>query len=269
MTQCQYNTCFQNVNSISEDLILNIIEANFKMYLDWAFLKIGAWIDVQKPLNTIYGGNKHYQLILVDDPSYASGQVWQGIRKDWVWEKNISYGSSSPIPVQSVLINNDTVVVSGFKINHPLGRIIFDNPLSPTSLVEVDYSYRFVQVHRSSESPWFNIIQLSSFNTSNLDIKQTSSGEWSIGADHRVQLPSIIIEPIARSVSRPYEIGSSALSIEQDIGFYILTESKNDKNRLIDILRLQQGSTLQLFDTNLVAQNQRVKLSDDLKVKFK
>lgn len=258
MSTCEHNTTFKGVNNISEDLLLNIVEANFKMYFDWAFLNIGSWFDVNINDNTIYGVNQHCKLLPVEDPLYVDGRVWQGIRKDWVWEKNVSYQSTSPInDINSVIVNGSTVSKNNnFIIDYPLGRIIFNNPISKSSVVNAQYSYRFVQVHRSSENNWFNILQFSSFNTSNKDIKQTSSGEWSIGANHRVQLPCIIIEPVSRSRSRPYEIGNGLLWLEQDIAFYVLAENKNDRNKLLDILRLQQDITLQLFDTNQIAQNE-------------
>lgn len=257
MSTCDPNTKFKGINNISQDLLLNILEANFKMYLDWAFLHIGAWFDVAINQNTIYGTNSHSRLLLVEDPSYKNGCVWQGIRKDWVWESSVNYNDTSPIQISSVRVNNSTVNKNNnFIINYPLGRIIFNNPISISSNVNLEYSYRFVQVHRSSDSPWFNILQFSSFNTSNKDIKQVGEGEWAIGGNHRIQLPCIIIEPLSRSRSRPYEIGNGLLWLEQDIGFYVLAENKNDRNKLLDILRLQQDVTLQLFDTNNVSQNE-------------
>lgn len=257
MSSCDPNTKFKGIDNISQDLLLNILEANFKMYFDWAFLNIGAWFDVNISNNTLYGANKHSRLLLAEDPLYAPGSVWQGIRKDWVWETGVDYNSTSPIAINSVVVNGSSISKNNnFIVNHPLGRVIFSNPISVSSDVDLEYSYRFVQVHRSSESPWFNLLQFSSFNTSNKDIELTDSGEWAIGGQHRIQLPCIIIEPLARSRSRPYEIGNSLLWLEQDIGFYILAENKNDRNKLLDIIRLQQDITLQLFDTNAIAQNE-------------
>jgi len=256
MSNCDYNSCFKGINNISQDMLLNILEANFKMYLDWSFLKIGAWFDAEKPQETIYGGNTHYQLLPVSDMSYTDGQVWQGIRKDWVWESGIIYENTSPKVISDILVDGISVPkTDNFVVSYPTGRVTFYEPISVSSTVELEYSYRFVQVHRSSESPWFNIVQYSSFNTDNQDIQQMENGEWAIGSHHRVQLPCIIIESVPRSRSRPYEIGNSLLWLEQDIAFYVLAENKNDRNKLLDIIRLQQDSTLQLFDTNLVAQN--------------
>jgi hypothetical protein len=267
MSNCGYSTSFKGVDNISQDLLLNIVESNLKTYLDWSFLKIGGWIDVQKPKGGIFNENKHYQLLSVNDPSYPEGMVWQGIRKDWVWETDISYNSISPIPITSLLINNSTIPRSSFIVNHPLGRVILESPIVTSSVVEMNYSYRFVQVHRSCDSPWFNLVQYNSFHTDSPDITRINDGEWSIGANHRIQLPAIIIEALPRSRSRPYEIGNKLLLIEQDIAFYVLAENKNDRNKILDIIRLQQDTTLQLYDTNLLAQNEKYPLDHNGDIK--
>lgn len=268
MTNCSIDTKFKGINNIAQDLLLNILEANFKMYLDWAFLNIGAWFDVSANQNTMYGVNRHSKLLPVEDPAYTNGRVWQGIRKDWVWETGINYNSTSPLVISNISVNSNTITKNGnFIINYPLGRVIFNTSQALTSNVQLNYSYRFVQVHRSSESPWFNILQFSSFNTSNNDIQLTDEGEWAIGGQHRIQLPCIVIEPVSRSRSRPYEIGNNLLWLEQDVAFYVLAENKNDRNKLLDILRLQQDVTLQLFDTNLVAQNDHYPLTYDGDIK--
>ena len=200
MTNCSIDTKFKGINNIAQDLLLNILEANFKMYLDWAFLNIGAWFDVSANQNTIYGVNRHSKLLPVEDPAYANGRVWQGIRKDWVWEAGINYNNTSPSAISNISVNSNTVTKNGnFIVNYPLGRVIFNTAQSLTSNIQLNYSYRFVQVHRSSESPWFNILQFSSFNTSNNDIQLTDDGEWAVGGQHRIQLPCIVIEPVSRT----------------------------------------------------------------------
>lgn len=258
---CNLSTQFKEVHNIGDDFLLNILESNMKMFLDWSFLNIGAWFDASISNNTIYGGQQHSQLLAVHDPAYVDGQVWQGIRKDWVWENNFTYNTNIPIVLDSVLIDGSPVSKTGnFTVNYPLGRIIFHNPINIASTVSASYSYRFVQIHRASESPWFNIIQRSSYNTSNQDIVLTEDGEWAIGGNHRIQLPAIVIESLPRSRSLPYEIGSSSLIIEQDLALYILAENKNDRNKLLDIIRLQQDHTILLFNTNTLAHDDKYPL---------
>jgi hypothetical protein len=257
MSICNINTTFKNVNNIGQDLLLNILESNLKTYLDWAFLDIGAWFDASIGVSGIYGTNQHSKLMLVVDPAYDEGQVWQGIRKDWVWETGVVFSSGSPINISGVYIDNNFNPYSSgdFIVDYPLGRIVFDTAIDEDSEVKVNYSYRYVQVYRGSDSPWFNVLQFSTYETNNLDISRTEDGDWSIGGQHRIQMPAIVIESLAKSRSRPYEIGNNNLIIEQDIAFHILAENKNDRNKLLDIIRLQQDSVIVLYNTNTIAQN--------------
>lgn len=257
MSICNINTTFKNINNIGEDLLLNILESNFKTYLDWAFLNIGAWFDVTTSSSGIYGGNKHGTLILVDDPSYDTGSAWQSIRKDWVWETGVVFSSGTPVDISGIYINNTfTPYSSGtFTIDYPQGRVLLDTAISTSSTMKLNYSYRYVQTYRANDSPWFNVLQFATYETNNKDITRTEDGDWSIGGEHRIQMPAIIIESLAKSRSRPYEIGNNNLIIEQDIAFHILAENKNDRNKLLDILRLQQDSVIVLYDTNAIAQN--------------
>lgn len=264
MSVCDYLTTFKGVNSINDDLLLNNLESNFKMYLDWSFLNIGAFQNVTSAqTGTIYGtDNPHSTLLLVDDPQYTDGQVWQGQRKDWVYESGISFNGVSPVPISGVYVNNTYYPYSSgnFTIDYPLGRIIFDNPVSKSATVKTNYSYRYVQVYRASDSPWFNIMQYSSLENNNPDIIQTDSGDWSIGGNHRVQLPAILVESTTKARSRPYEIGNNTLIVEQDLVLHVLAENKNDRNKLLDIIRLQQDATIALFDNNLISKNDRFPL---------
>ena len=59
MTICDPNTTFKNINNIGDDYLLNILESNFKMFLDWSFLNIGGWFDVSVDQQNLYGGNPH------------------------------------------------------------------------------------------------------------------------------------------------------------------------------------------------------------------
>lgn len=266
MSICDKNTKFKGLKNISEDLLLNIVESNFKLFFDWAFLEIGAWFDTTIPNSgTIYSNtiNPPYKLILVEDPSYDDGAVWQGIRKDWVWESGLCHTGIAPIDISGVYLDSVFLpYASGdFIINYPQGKIIFNEAINTDTNVELNHSYRFVQTYRASDSPWFNLIQYSSFQNDSLDIKQTANGEWSIGGEHRIQLPAIVIESVPRSRSKPYEIGSNSLVMEQDVAFYVLAENKNDRNKILDILRLQQDLVIWLFDTNKISQDDNYPLN--------
>jgi len=263
---CNRNTTFQGVGNISQDLLLNIVEANFKTYFDWAFLDLGAWFDAEVGEYTINSSTvQQAQLLPVADEAYTDGQVWQGIRKDWVFESGC-HTTMNPVQISGLTVDGAFHSYPGgdFAVNYPDGRVVFDTPMGIGATVLMNYSYRAVQVYRASDAPWFSELQYSSFNNSNPDIQRMEDGNWSIAGNSRIQLPAIIIDPISRSNSIPYEMGSRELVISQDIGFHVIAETKNERNKLLDILRLQQGLTLDLYDTNDVAQAETFPLGPNL-----
>lgn len=268
---CKSSLVFKGVNNISEDLLLNILEANFKTFFDWSFLNLGSWFDAEINQYGIYSSDQtHSMLVPVNDEAYANGQVWQTPRKDWVWETGCFMDNANPIEISGIYVNSTFhPYASGtFVRDYVNGRIIFDEAISVASVVKMNYSYKNVQVYRASDQPWFSEIQYGSFNTSDLDLQKTDDGSWSISGNHRIQLPAIVIDPIPRSQSFPYEIGSTSLTINQDIGFYVLAENKNDRNKLLDIIRLQQDLTMMLYDTNKLAKDDKYPLdyNGDLKI---
>lgn len=256
---CSSSLLFKGVNAISEDLLLNVVEANFKTFFDWAFLNLGAWFDATIDEYTIYSsGFSPATLLPVVDEAYEDGQVWQGMRKDWVWETGCFMDDSAPIEISGLYINNTYYPHSSsgdYFVDYPNGRVVFDTAIDTSSSVELNHSYRNIQIYRASDSPWFSTLQFNSYNPGDLDLQRSEDGNWSIDGIHRVQLPAIVIEPISRSQSRPFEIGSRSLIVQQDIGFYVLAETKNERNKLLDILRLQQDLTMKLYDTNSLAQS--------------
>lgn len=258
MTQCTPYTTFKNVDSISEDFLLNNLETNFKTFFDWAFLCIGAWFDAKIDEYNVYSSTvSNSQLFYTTDPEYIDGQVWQGIRKDWVWESGINFNNTSPIAISGAYIDNIfySYPSGEFSVDYPNGRVIFDTPIPVSAKVEMNYSYRNIQTYRANDNPWFSQLQYGTYNNSDIDIQRNEDGNWSISGNHRLQMPAIVIESVARSRSRPYELGNDNLILEQDIAFYVLTETKNERNKLLDIIRIQQDLTTMLYDTNALSKN--------------
>jgi hypothetical protein len=251
---CQPSLVFKNINNITEDLLLNSVEANLKMFLDWAFLSIGGWFDVQVSENTLQN-NLYDKLIPVNDGIHTSGTVWESIRKDWVWE-SMTFCDRSPTNIPTIIKDGAILDPSLYSINYPLGRITFYTPIQESSNIRCNYSYRYVQVYRANNTDWFNLIQYNGPTTTKV-VDKLANGSWQIGKQHIIQLPAIVVESLPRSRSRPHEIGSGGLVLEQDFAFHILADNKNDRNKIIDILRLQQDLMIWLFDTNaLMASNQ-------------
>lgn len=226
------------------------------MFLDHAFLSIGAWSDVD--INqTNFITSSISKLEMDEDPAFKRGRSWISAKKDWIYDTNITYNSKNPISIEDIQINNSSIN-SGYYIDYINGRIIFDQPKSPQSIIKLSYSYANIQTYRSSDCPWWKIIESGVIEPK--DMKSTGYNEWTIGPYHKIQMPCIVIDAVPRARSLPYELGSKSLKIEQDVLFNILAENKNDRNQLIDIIRLQQDNTIWLFDTNKAAQDNKLPL---------
>jgi hypothetical protein len=253
-------TTFHNVSSITNKDRISSLEDNIKSFLDWSFLHIGGFVNVNIPTSGINGGNFHI-LKSTSDPSLGN-KVWQSPRKDWVYETGIVYASGSPIQFSGIYLNNTFLPAptgSGsysYNINYPLGQVIFTNPVSANSTIQANYSYRYVQTYKSSDSFWWKEVQKETYNPSNFN-KQ----DYSITSVHRVQLPALIIELIPRTVQIPYQLGSVDNIIIQDIFLHIYTENANQRNILIDTLIHQKDKTLYLYDISNVIKNNRYSLN--------
>lgn len=251
---CEDYTKFNNVDSVGSAHLLNQLEDNLKTFFDWGFLNIGGFVNVKIPTSGLSGGSFH-DLRPSDQPGYIKGQLWQSPKKDWVWETGVVYKNVSPINISGVYINNTFSPAPtgsgglGYRINYPLGQVVFNQPQS--SNVRLEYSYRWCQVYKGSSEPYLAELQELS-NKPAPQISQRDKGEYNLSSNHRVQTPCIIIEPIARSYSKPWQLGAHDFAIDQDILLHVFAENAADKNRIVDIIRLQKEKNIWLYDINKV-----------------
>ena len=255
MAQEDYTRLNKFVSQIGETLLMSQIESNFKTYLDWGLLGIGGFSNVSIPTSGAYGGTFD-RLRLVDDPSYALGQVWEGARKDWVWETGVEY-STQPTELTGVYVNNTLYgtgdATYGHHYNYPLGRVVFDSAIDQNSSVQMNYSYRNVQTYIADQAPWWDELQYGSLRVDDPTLYDVGSGNWQILSNHRVQLPAVVIEAVPRRTFRPYEMGTVGHYVYQDILFHILAESRWWRNQLLDIISLEKDRTIWMYDNNEVA----------------
>lgn len=254
-------TKLNGVSSFAAPYLMNELETNLKMYFDWGLLGIGGWSNVSVPTTGAYGGNLH-ELQPVYDPSYTDGQVWQAFRKDWVWETGVEYldSTTNPEPTRITGVRVDSTYYGtgdstyGWHANYPLGRVVFDTAIATTSTVELDYSYRFVQIYRADDAPWWQELQYQSFRADDSHFSQFGTGDWSVGAHHRVQMPAMVVEAVPRGSAAGYELGNGALEVNQDVMFHVVAENRYDRNNLLDIIRLQYDNIIWLFNSQSVAE---------------
>jgi hypothetical protein len=250
---CEPYAKFNKVSNIGDTLLSSEIENNLKWFLDWSLLGIGGWSNVTIPTSGAFGGTFD-TLRLVNDPSYTDGQVWEGARKDWVWETGSSYPDYDPIQISGVTVNGSFYgtgdATYGHHYNYPLGRIVFDNAISTSDTVKMEYSYRNVQVYVADEAPWWDELQYDSLRVDDTHYSSTGSGAWGILANHRVQMPAIVLEVVPRRRFKPYQLGDLSQIVQQDVVFHVVGENRWWRNQLVDILSYQVDSQLWLFKTD-------------------
>lgn len=243
---------FQHVDSIGQKNAIAGLEDNVKSFLDWSFLNIGGFVNVYSNTSGLYG-SVFDTLKPVSDPSQKA-KIWEAVRKDWVYESGITFQSTSPISISGIYLNNTFLPApsgSGnytYNINYPLGQISFDNYISSNSVVKLEYSYRYVQTYKSNDSLWWKEVQAETYDPSNFK----PNGDHSITANHRAQLPAIIIETIPRTVLIPRELGNTDNVIIQDVFLHVFAENINHRNTITETLLLQKDKTLALYDVNKV-----------------
>lgn len=255
MANANYTRLNKHVTQIGQTLLTSQLESNLKTYLDWGLLGVGSFSNVSIPTSGAYGGTFD-KLRLVDDPSYTLGQVWEGPRKDWVWETGVDY-DTQPNNLTGVYVNGTFYgtgdATYGHHYNYPLGRVVFDNAVSENSTVQIDYAYRNVQVYIADQAPWWDELQYDSYRVDDPTLYDVGSGNWQILANNRVQLPAVVIEAVPRRTFQPYEMGTVGNWVYQDVLFHILSESRWWRNQLIDTISLEKDRTIWLYDNNAVA----------------
>jgi hypothetical protein len=247
------STQFKGVNSSAQQLLSGQLAANLKLFLDWACLEAGAYATVTLPASPTTTAGPH-RLRPSDDPDYLPGRVWEGYRKDWVWETGVAW-APAPIDVSGVWVNGsfkplDSVGPYAHVVDYPNGRVVFATPVPTGSHVAAEYSWRKYQVY-TDEPDWFREVQLES-DWASPQFLQQASGAWSAMADARVQTAAVVVRPLAGVSHSPKEIGSLAQHKTQSVTLDVLGDNPKDVAWMHDVLVDQKEHRLWLFDLNAV-----------------
>lgn len=244
--------------------LTNQILFNLRDYWNWALLAEGNHVNITIPTSGMAGGY-FSTLKPVKDPSYTDGQIWQSIRKDWVWETGIEFSGNQPISISGVYVNgvfclpNDSTY--SHTINYKLGRIIFDNIVPVTSVITLNYSYKYCQVYLDGEVDFLQEVQFRSTVPSDSHFDQMNSGDF-VGHEHKVQLPCIIIEPSLVPRKKGYQLGDGAIIVYPNVLFHVFAETSLERNKIVDMIDLNTPKSLIMYDIDRAEDN------DDLPLNF-
>lgn len=250
-------TNFKGTSNIGESSITETIENNLVSYIDWGFLELGAFFNIQIPSSGSYGGDRH-RLRSVTDPRYTNGQVWEGYRKDWVWESGLNFAAEQPVQISGVFVGSTFYPRgSGYHIDYKNGQVVFDTAIATNSTVQLEYAHKWVSVVGAAEVPWFRTEQNRSFRVDDPKFL-ANSGEWNALADTRLQLPLVAVE-VTDNVYQGYQLGGGQWERKQVI-LHVLSENSQIAKRIANILSDQGDSTIYVYDPDRLALEDRYPL---------
>lgn len=235
----------------------NLIKESVIEYYDWGLLSIGGFQNVNRPRSGVMGVSEHL-LKPYYDPAYTDGKVWQTFRSNLVWQSgigaitgtNLARPGISGVYVNNLFYSSSTSGNYGHYIDYPNGKVIFNSGLPTSSVVAMDYSYKWVNVCPVDNINWFKEVQASSMFPS--AISNTQSGVYSIDPSTRIQLPAIGVEMSSRRKFRPYQLGGGQY-MKTDILFHCVAEEDYTRNKLMDIISNQNDKIIDMINLDTVA----------------
>ena len=263
------------VTNYGDSTISSIIQDNLIEFFDWAIMDIGGFNNVSIPQTGVYGGDRH-KLRLVNDPRYTSGQVWEAFRGNWVWQSGLAstdqpntllklkpdaatYPNAAYKPgVSGVFVGGTFQPTSGVgtyahHIDYPNGRVVFDTAISTTSEVTAEFSYKQVKIVRATDD-FFREVQYRS-ERADEDFTLAGSGDWSQLSETRLQLPIIAIEVLKGRNNQPYALGTSSHFVNTEVLYHVLSEEDYERDKLLDIISLQDENVITLFDSDKIGRD--------------
>lgn len=257
------HTPLKGISGVFDSTLNNDIQDGLIEYFDWALLEKGNYFNVT--INeTSPNGEDMSRLRLATNESYTNGQVWEGFRKNWVWQSGISvYGMDDPIVgtndalpgISGVYVDQefyptDTVGDYAHHVDYFNGRVIFDNPIPTGSVVQAEYSYKYINVVYANNMPWYRELQSRSLQPT-AGFLDSEDGAWNVPPESRLQMPMMAVEIVPRRTFKGFQLGGGQW-VYTDVLFHCLAESEVVRNTIVDIVSLQNDKNIHLFDSNRI-----------------
>lgn len=248
------HTKLSNLPNAQDATLSNILLDNFISFYDWGLLDKGSFYNISIPQYGMYGGDKHV-LRPVQDPNYSDGAVWEGYRKNWVWESGVDGTTEQPIGISGIFVDDSFLstdnVTNPYYIDYTNGKVVFESAISTSSEVKLEYSHKWVDVIPAEGVSWFRKIQQSSFRNEE-GFQVSASGGWASLGQTRVQLPCLAIEVIPPRKLEGYQLGGGQW-VNNDVVFHVITENHWECANLMDTVLYQNDRTIHLYDPTEVA----------------
>lgn len=253
-------TEFAGISKFGQDTPNKMIKTSIGEFLNWGFLQIAAFVNVSPTSSGLYG-NPSY-LRPVKDPAYTDGTVWESSRRNWVWESGMTNtpNQCSGVYISGVFYEPDHPTF-GHTVNYPLGRIIFNSPISTSLPIQAKYSYKWINIVDADTVPFFQQLQTNSLDLSSPQFDYFSSGDYFKVGETRIQPPLVAIEMPNQTSSTPYQLGCGVVA-KKDVLFHVVSEDGgNTAGKIADIISMQGLRGIYAIDTNKLATDNKFPLT--------
>lgn len=224
-------------SSVFNTTITNEIADNLVEFFDWGLLNKGNFFNVNL--------NEQDSLLgVVENPNFTNGQVWRGNHANWIWQSGIDFEGSSPLLVTGVYVNdvfypsNVTGTYSHY-IDYRNGCLIFNSAIPTTSKVQVEHSYKWINVEYSESDD----LRTVSINPNEEKFPQLVA-----------KLPIIAVEPLVDRKHSGYQLGGGQI-LKTTVLFHCVAENDTTGNILLDIVSFQNDKSIYFFNSTQIAQN--------------
>ena len=228
--------------SLTDQILMNL-----QGWISQNLLTAGAY-SIYRVGQDSFFSNDESNLHYVPDGRFPDRTVFEGVGRGFVWQQ----GSSVPADifmVSGVYVDGNFIPVTDVSgpyrhhIDYINGRVIFDEPVSPESIVSADYCSQEVFVS-SADSSEFQNLMLESVEEflSNTVPSGTASKE------HQVWLPAVFVE-VQSGGGRGLQLGGGQIK-ERIIVLHIFADTAGDRNFLLDVLDQQNRAAFWLANIN-------------------
>lgn len=195
----------------------SLVKANLELWLNDIFLKEGMYQNVSTSETDIYNRDISV-LVSTSDESFVDGRVWQSAFKEWVHESGITpiYSVAAPIVASGVTVNSifypkDSGAIGynplfAHAIDYRNGRIIFDSPISTSSIVQGNFAYKEITVDQADV---YENEQKEFYMETAYKDNPYQTGVIIYPEANSRTLPMVLIDIVDRT-SEPYELGAPA-----------------------------------------------------------
>ncbi len=242
-------------SDMGESLLDTQLRANLISYFNWSLLNKGNFHNVRIPATGQYGGDKSI-LQYNADKRYQPGQVWQAFRNNWVWESGL-YTQTQPIQVSGVYVDGTFHPLSetgayAHYVDYTRGRIIFRTPISKTSTVKAEYSYKVINVVDAGEVTFIKELQTGSFRLDSSTFSSPSSGQYALAPDNKIQTPALAIEVTTAMSFKPYQLGGGQYTRTKVIA-HIIADNEKQASHMAMVVAMQNSKGILTFDVNKIS----------------